>query len=157
MLKKIKSKYKKDEKLDTILVAITAFYLILSIVMIIGSSSILMDVINKTNFNLITQVELFNTKIDIMSYMIMMFIIGLIILIGSLAGVVGIVKKNINWSLFSILVLISTTTLFVICDGYYCVNHNSMSYYNYLLNVLATVAGAWLLIIGYKRQKNLTK
>ena len=61
MLKKIKSKYKKDEKLDTILVAITAFYLILSIVMIIGSSSILMDVINKTNFNLITQVELFNT------------------------------------------------------------------------------------------------
>ena len=146
MIKRIKGKYKKDNIRSTILVVLLVFYIFLGLFMMFTSNTIIINITKDSTL-----------KINLISYMITMLVIGIIMLIGSIAGIIGIFKVDLTQLLFSIVLLIISTILFVVMDGYYSVIHNIFSYFNYFINVLAAIASSLLLIIGYKHQEDLIK
>lgn len=152
-IKKLIKKYKKEDK-SSILIALLFFYFVLSIIMIMGCGISLMNIINKKVI-IMTLEEVLTNKLAISCYMINMMMIGSLMLVGSVAGSVGVYKKNISLILFSIIMLIISSIIFVSLDGYYSVTYNVMSYFNYFINILALSASSWLLIKGYKEQKEL--
>lgn len=144
MLKGIKRKYKKDNIRSTMLIVLLVFYLFLSLFMIFTGNTIIIN---------ITQDQ--SLKINLISYMVTMLVIGIMMLVGSISGIVGLFKVDLNQLLFSIVLLILSTILFVVMDGYYSVVHHIFSYLNYFINVLSAIASGILLIIGYKNQENI--
>lgn len=152
-IKKLIKKYKKEDK-SSILIALLFFYFVLSIIMIMGCGISLMNIINKKVIIMKLE-EVLTNKLAISCYMINMMMIGSLMLVGSVAGSVGVYKKNISLILFSIIMLIISSIIFVSLDEYYSVTYNVMSYFNYFINILALSASSWLLIKGYKEQKEL--
>ncbi len=146
MLKGIKRNYKKDNMRSTILVVLMVFYLFLSLFMLLVGNTIIIN---------ITQAE--SIKINLISYMVTMIAIGIMMMVGSISGIVGLFKVDLNQLLFSIVILIISTILFVVMDGYYSVIHHIFSYFNYLVNVCAAIISGLLLIFGYKKQEDMMR
>ena len=146
MSKKIKRKYKKDDVRSSILVILLVFYIFLSLFMVFTGNTIIIN---------ITKNELL--KVNLISYMITMIGLGIMMLVGAISGIIGLFKLDLNQLLFSIVLIIISTILFVVMDGYYSVVHNIFSYFNYFINVLACISSSLLLIVGYKHQEEMMK
>jgi hypothetical protein len=100
------------------------------------------------------QVDVINTKLSLLFYVMIIMFIGVIMLMGSIAGIVSLIKLEKNWLLFAIIVLIVAALLFVVMDGYFSALYGIMDYFNYFVNILTLIISSSLLIYGYKKQNS---
>lgn len=146
-------KYKKDKQRSSLMTVLIVFYLFLSLFLIMIGMISFLKISNIVLTNQI-QVDVINTKLSLLFYVMIIMFIGVIMLMGSIAGIVSLIKLEKNWLLFAIIVLIVATLLFVVMDGYFSALYGIMDYFNYFVNILTLIISSSLLIYGYKKQNS---
>ena len=136
---------KGNNNYNLLMMAIIFFYIVLSVFMIIVGNIVLL----KNSQDLVDN-HIYTGGINY--YLITVIIIGILMLVGSVSGLVGLIGKNMSNLLFSVIIVVMAHFLFVVMDSYYSIIYQLFDGWAFSINLLSLLSGICLAVLGYRKQ-----
>ena len=106
-------KKKKKNEYSILLVGILLFYLLLSLFMTIAGILIFIRLSHTMVYNVDIATDIVQKHMSLMIYAGLSFVIGLIMFLGTISGIIGLVKKHMILLIFSVTAVVFSHFIFV--------------------------------------------